>query len=161
MQAFKFFIIVAISIICSVSLYTFSFAIEIQQMQQAPVLQALPTEIFYVCPDTLPMRMTLALTPPSGWQALGNIARDLTINLEPQIPLSIGSNTGDMICHYKTSLCQYLTQTSGATTWGAHTSIVKTPPPDYSCQIDTTKPKTFVCRKKTQKPPDAGPHKKP
>jgi hypothetical protein len=160
MQAFRFFLIVVISIVCSVSLYTFSFAIEIQQIQQIPVQQNLPSEIFYVCPDSVPMRMTLNLMPSYGWQASGGERSDLTINLNPQLPLTIAT-TGRMLCHYKTSLAQYLTQTSGATTWGVFESIYKDPPPDYSCQIDTTKPKTFVCRKKTPKPPDAGPHKKP
>jgi hypothetical protein len=169
MHVFRFFIIITISMICLVGLYSFSFAAQVQGVQQSPIQQNIQQnapsemimlpEMYFVCPDTLPMGITYAPKQTYGWETPWTTADDKTAYLDMRRPMDI-NESGWMVCHYILRLGQYLPGASGATNWDVFYSIKKTPPPDYSCQIDTSKQKTFVCKKKTPKPPYDGPPKK-
>ncbi len=118
--------------------------------QQTP-FQQLPLEMFFVCPDSIILRTTFVPTPASGWEAYGIQPKDLFTYLNTTKPMSIGAD-GLMSCHYGTTFGQYLPGQFGANAWGINNTIYRHPPPDYKCQIDNTKPRTFVCKKRTPKP---------
>lgn len=150
--------------ICLVGLYSFSFAAQVQGVQQTPIQQNIqqnaPSEMitasvmYFVCPDTLPMTMTITPKQTYGWETPWTTAEDKTAYLRSDVPLGI-NDLGWMVCAYTVTIRPNTTQCD------SYFTIKKTPPPDFSCQIDTSKQKTFVCKKKTPKPPDAGPPKKP